>query len=229
MTARTRTDILLLAGFCTFLFFYGIAQFGLIGADEPRYAQVSREMLQRADWITPTLSGRAWLEKPPLYYWQAMLVYSVFGVSDAAARIPSAIDATLLVLAIYLFFRKFRSAMAIDAALIAASCAGMIGYARAASMDMALTAAFAIGMLAWWAWHESGKRVYLAAFYVFMALGMLAKGPVAPFLAAAAIVLYSSRKPVDCQDFVGARHFLVPRSNSPMVRRSPNSKPAVLS
>ena len=191
MTARTRTDILLLAGFCTFLFFYGIAQFGLIGADEPRYAQVSREMLQRGDWITPTLGGRAWLEKPPLYYWQAMLVYSVFGVSDAAARIPSAIDATLLVLAIYLFFRKFRSAMAIDAALIAASCAGIIGYARAASMDMALTAAFAIGMLAWWGWRESGRRIYLAAFYLFMALGMLAKGPVAPFLAAAAIVLCS--------------------------------------
>ncbi len=191
MTARTRTDILLLAGFCTFLFFYGVAQFGLIGADEPRYAQVSREMLQRGDWITPTLGGRAWLEKPPLYYWQAMLVYSVLGVSDAAARIPSAIDATLLVLAIYLFFRKFRSAMAIDAALIAASCAGIIGYARAASMDMALTAAFAIGMLAWWAWRESGRRIYLAAFYLFMALGMLAKGPVAPFLAAAAIVLCS--------------------------------------
>ena len=191
MTARTRTDILLLAGFCTFLFFYGIAQFGLIGADEPRYAQVSREMLQRGDWITPTLGGRAWLEKPPLYYWQAMLVYSVLGVSDAAARIPSAIDATLLVLAIYLFFRKFRSAMAIDAALIAASCAGIIGYARAASMDMALTAAFAIGMLAWWGWRESGRRIYLAAFYLFMALGMLAKGPVAPFLAAAAIVLCS--------------------------------------
>ena len=191
MTARTRTDVLLLAGFCTFLFFYGIAQFGLIGADEPRYAQVSREMLARGDWVTPTLGGHAWLEKPPLYYWQAMLVYSMFGLSDAAARIPSAIDATLLVVAIYLFFRKFRPAVAVDAALIAASSAGIIGYARAASMDMALTAAFAIGMLAWWAWRESGKRIYLSGFYLCMALGMLAKGPVAPFLAAVVIVLYS--------------------------------------
>lgn len=191
MTARTRTDLLLLAGFCTFLFFYGIAQFGLIGADEPRYAQVSREMLQRGDWITPTLGGHAWLEKPPLYYWQAMIVYSVIGVSDAAARIPSALDATLMVVAIYLFFRKFRRGMEVDAALITASCAGMAGYARAASMDMALTATFAIGMLAWWTWRESGNRIYLAGFYLFMALGMLAKGPVAPFLAAAVIVFYS--------------------------------------
>jgi len=192
MTARTRTDFLLLAGFCTFLFFYGIAQFGLTGADEPRYAQVSREMLQRADWITPTLGGRAWLEKPPLYYWQAMLVYSALGVSDAAARIPSGIDATLMVIAVYLFFRKFGRGVEVDAALITASCVGIIGYARAASMDMALTAAFAIGMLAWWAWRESGKQIYLAGFYLFMALGMLAKGPVAPFLAGAVIVLYSS-------------------------------------
>ena len=60
MTARTRTDILLLAGFCAFFFFYGIGQFGLIGADEPRYAQVAREMLERHDWITPD-SGRACL------------------------------------------------------------------------------------------------------------------------------------------------------------------------
>ena len=191
MTARTRTDFLLLAGFCTFLFFYGIAQFGLIGADEPRYAQVAREMLQRSDWITPTLGGHAWLEKPPLYYWQAMLVYSVVGVSDATARVPSALDATLLVVVVYLFLRKFRRGMEVDAALITASCAGMIGYARAASMDMPLTATFAIGMLAWWTWRESGKRSYLAGFYAFMALGMLAKGPVAPFLAAAVIVCYS--------------------------------------
>jgi 4-amino-4-deoxy-L-arabinose transferase-like glycosyltransferase len=191
MTNRTRTDALLLAGFCAFLFFYGLGQFGLIGADEPRYAQVAREMLASHDWITPILGGRPWLEKPPLYYWQAMLAYSALGVSDLAARIPSAIDATLLILAVYLFFRRFRRGVEADAALITASCAGMVGYARAASMDMALAATVAIGMLAWWAWRESGKRIYLALFYLFMALGMLAKGPVAPFLAATVIVLFA--------------------------------------
>lgn len=191
MTNRTRTDALLLAGFCAFLFFYGLGQFGLVGADEPRYAQVAREMLQRHDWITPVLNGRPWLEKPPLYYWQAMLAYSQFGVTDWAARLPAAIDATLMVVAIYLFFRRFRRGVEVDAALITASCAGIIGFARAASMDMALAAAFTIGMLTWWAWRESNQRYYLAIFYAAMGLGMLAKGPVAPFLAAVVIALFA--------------------------------------
>lgn len=192
MTARTRTDVLLLAGFCAFLFFYGIGQFGLVGADEPRYAQVAREMLERHDWITPVLSGSPWLEKPPLYYWEAMLAYSAFGVSDVSARIPSAIDATLLVIAVYLFFRRFRKRVELDAALIAASSAAIVGYARAASMDMPLTAAFGIGMLSWWGWREGGSRIYLAGFYLCMALGMLAKGPVAPFLAATVILVFAA-------------------------------------
>ena len=192
MTNRTRTDSLLLAGFCAFLFLYGLGQFGLIGADEPRYAQVAREMLERHDWITPVLGGRPWLEKPPLYYWQAMLAYAIFGVSDWAARLPAALDATLLVLAVYFFLRRFRPGFELDGALITASSAGIAGYAHAASMDMALAAAFTIGMLGWWAWRESEKRIYLAVFYGFMAVGMLAKGPVAPFLAAVVIVLHAS-------------------------------------
>jgi 4-amino-4-deoxy-L-arabinose transferase-like glycosyltransferase len=192
MTNRTRTDSLLLAGFCAFLFLYGLGQFGLIGADEPRYAQVAREMLERHDWITPTLGGQPWLEKPPLYYWQAMLSYAIFGVSDGAARLPSALEATFLVLAVYFFLRRFRPGVELDGALITASSAGFVGYARAASMDMALAAAFTIGMLGWWAWRETEKRICLAVFYGGMALGMLAKGPVAPFLAAVVIVLYAA-------------------------------------
>src|SRR5258708_16469698 len=192
MTNRTRTDALMLAGFCAFLFLYGLAQFGLVGADEPRYAQVAREMLQRHDWITPVLYGQPWLEKPPLYYWQAMIAYSIFGVSDWTARLPSVLDASLLVLAVYIFLRRFRPGFELDGALIAASSAGMIGYARAASMDMTLTAAFTIAMLGWWGWRQSGRKIYLAVFYSFLGLGMLAKGPVAPFLAVLVIILFAA-------------------------------------
>jgi 4-amino-4-deoxy-L-arabinose transferase-like glycosyltransferase len=192
--SRASTDWLLLAGFCGFLFFFGLAYFGLIGADEPRYAQVAREMLARHDWITPTLGGKPWLEKPPLYYWQAMLAYSIFGVSDWAARLPSAVDATLMVIAIYLFLKRFRPGFELDGALMTAAAAGVIGFARAASTDMPLAAMFTIALLAWYGWYESSWRGYLAGFYLFLALGTLAKGPVAPALAAMIIVIFATAK-----------------------------------
>ncbi len=187
-------DWLLLAGFCGFLFFFGLAYFGLLGADEPRYAQVAREMLARHDWITPTLGGKPWLEKPALYYWQAMLAYSVFGVSDWAARLPSAVDATLMVVAVYLFLRRFRLGFQLDGALMTASASGVIGFARAASTDMPLAAMFTIALLAWYAWYESANQRYLAVSYIFLGLAVLAKGPVAPFLALVIIVIFSAAK-----------------------------------
>ena len=192
--SRASTDWLLLAGFCGFLFFFGLAFFGLIGADEPRYAQVAREMLARHDWITPTLGGQPWLEKPPLYYWQAIVAYHLFGVSDWAARLPSALDATLMVVAVYLFLKRFRPGFPLDGALMTASAAGVVGFARAASTDMPLAAMFTIAMLAWYAWYESESHRYLAGFYFFLALGMLAKGPVAALLAAAIIVIFAAAK-----------------------------------
>jgi 4-amino-4-deoxy-L-arabinose transferase-like glycosyltransferase len=183
-------ELLLLACFCGYFFFFGLGYFGLVGADEPRYAQVAREMLARHDWITPVLGGQPWLEKPVLYYWQAMLAYKIFGVSDWAARLPSAADATLMVLAVYFFFWRFRRGVELDAALLTASAAGVIGYARAASMDMPLAATFTIALLAWYGWYESGAKKYLAGFYIFVALGILAKGPVALFLAALVIAVF---------------------------------------
>jgi len=188
--SRTRTDVLLLVAFCGFLFFYGLGAFGLLGADEPRYAQVAREMLERSDWITPTLQGKPWLEKPVLYYWQAMLSFRVAGVTDQAARLPAAFDAALLIAVIYLFLRRFRPGSELDGALITASCAGVIGFARAAATDMPLAAAFSIALLAWYAWYESRRHICLAAFYIALALGTLAKGPVAPALSAVIIFLF---------------------------------------
>jgi 4-amino-4-deoxy-L-arabinose transferase-like glycosyltransferase len=192
-------DSLLLAGFCGFLFFFGLSYFGLLGADEPRYAQVAREMFSRHEWITPTLNGKPWLEKPALYYWQTILAYKVFGVSDWAARLCSAVDATLMVVAVYVFLQRFRSHVplsgsSLDGALMTASASGIIGFARAASMDMPLAAMFTIALLAWYAWYESASPRYLALFYIFLGLAMLAKGPIAPFLAAVTIAIFAAAK-----------------------------------
>lgn len=192
MNMRTRTEVLLLVAFCGFLFFYGRGSFGLVGADEPRYAQVAREMLERHDWITPTLQGKPWLEKPVLYYWEAFVCYAVFGVTDSAARLPAAIDAALMIAAIYFFLRRFRPGGEEDGALITAGSAAVIAFAHAAATDMPLAATFTIALLAWYAWHESSKRAYLAVFYIFLALGTLAKGPVAPALAAVIILIFTA-------------------------------------
>jgi hypothetical protein len=182
---------LLLVGFCVFLFFYGLGQFGLVGADEPRYAQVAREMLARHDWITPTLNGTPWLEKPPLYYWQAMIAFAIFGVRDWAARVPSAIDASLVVLAVYFFLKKLRPGFHLDGALMTASAAGLVGFAHSASTDMPLAAAFSLAMLCWYAWWETSAQKLLYGFYFFLALAVLAKGPIGVLLAGAVIVLFA--------------------------------------
>src|SRR4029079_16630967 len=62
-----------------------------VGPDEPRYAQVAREMFERRDWITPTLGGYNWLEKPALLYWLQIASYNLFGVTEFAAGLGSAV------------------------------------------------------------------------------------------------------------------------------------------
>ncbi|MGH9568160.1 MAG: ArnT family glycosyltransferase, partial [Candidatus Angelobacter sp.] len=176
---------------CAFFFFFGLGAFGLVGADEPRYAQIAREMLARHDWIVPTLNGQPWLEKPVLLYWREMVAYSLFGVHDWVARLPSATFAAGLALAVFFFVRRFRRASELDAALITISSVAVIGFARGASTDMQLSAPFCVAMLAWWAWHDTGEKVWLAASYALLALGALAKGPVSPGLAVLIVGAYA--------------------------------------
>jgi 4-amino-4-deoxy-L-arabinose transferase-like glycosyltransferase len=108
--------------------------------------------------------------------------------------VPAAFDAAVQVAAIYFFLRRFRPGSELDGALIIASCAAVVGFARAAATDMPLAATFAIALLCWYAWYESKRRIYLAVFYIFLALGTLAKGPVAPALAAIIIFLFVAVK-----------------------------------
>ena len=221
-------EMVLLFAVTAFVLFYGLIpifggdQLGLVGADEPRYAQIAREMLAEHNgicdqlhatimprgthWtdlrnsyacltggtVTPILNGRPWLEKPALYYWRAMGFFREFGVSDWSARLPSSSGALALIVLIYLHMRRFRPGGHLDAALITASCLGIVAFARGASTDMQLAAPFCIGMLGWYAWYETGKKFWLFDLYFFGAAATLAKGPVAPFLALIIIFFFTA-------------------------------------
>lgn len=230
-TTATR-ELLVLCSLTALLLFYGLvplrigqlqisrAEMGLVGADEPRYAQIAAEMLRRhsdgchavharviphslrpedlrasakcleAGFVTPILYGHPWLEKPALYYWRTMSFFKEFGVHDWVARLPSATGAFAMVFLIFLHMRRFRPGGHLDAALITASAVGIVAFARGASTDMQLAAPFAIGMLGWYAWYETGKKFWLFDLYFFGALAVLAKGPVAIFLGGSIIVLF---------------------------------------
>lgn len=183
-------ELIIVAGFCGFLFFYGLGNLGLLGPDEPRYAQVAREMLERDDFITPTLYGEPWLEKPALFYWRAMLAFDTFGVKDWVARLPSATFALGMIVVIFFHMRRFRPGAQLDAALITASCAALIGFARGASTDMQLAAPFTVAMLGWYAWYETGKKIWLIDLFFFLGVATLAKGPVAFFLAGLIVLVF---------------------------------------
>ena len=195
--------------FAVFFILYGVTPLlggdglGLVGADEPRYAQIAHEMLGRFDsahtlkerltaCITPYLYGRPWLEKPALYYWRAMFVFQEFGVHDWSARLPSASFAFIMVALIYLHMRRFRPGGHLDAALITVACVGIIGFSRGASTDMQMAAPFCIGLLGWYAWYETDSKFWLFDIYFFTGVATLAKGPVAPFLALLIVVAFAA-------------------------------------
>jgi 4-amino-4-deoxy-L-arabinose transferase-like glycosyltransferase len=201
-------EAIVFLAFTLFFLTYGLtpvcggAGLGLVGADEPRYAQIAHEMLDRFDaahtlkerlsaCVTPYLYGHPWLEKPALYYWRAMFLFQDFGVHDWSARLPSTTFAFIMIGLIYLHMRRFRPGGHLDAALITVTCAGIIGFSRGASTDMQMAAPLAIGLLGWYAWYETDSKFWLYDIYFFTGLATLAKGPVAPFLAVVIISAFA--------------------------------------
>ena len=120
-----------------------------------------------------------------------MFLFQDFGVHDWSARLPSTTFAFIMIGLIYLHMRRFRPGGHLDAALITVACVGIIGFSRGASTDMQMAAPLAIGLLGWYAWYETGSKFWLYDIYFFTGLATLAKGPVAPFLAALIIAAFA--------------------------------------
>jgi 4-amino-4-deoxy-L-arabinose transferase-like glycosyltransferase len=130
-------------------YFSHLGAIGLVGPDEPRYAGIARAMAETSDWVTPRLYGKPWFEKPPLYYWGAALSFKLFGVSEAAARLPSAVSALLATLALaWLALRLYGAETARWLLLLFPTTVGMVGFSHAAATDMPFSAMFTIAMVA---------------------------------------------------------------------------------
>src|SRR5260370_36919086 len=129
-------------------YFSHLGAIGFVGPDEPRYAWIARDMAESGDWVTPHLYGKPWFEKPPLYYWGAAIFFKLFGVSEAVARLPSAISALLATLAMaWLAWRIYGQETARWLLLLLPTTLGMIGFSHAAATDMPFSAMLTISMV----------------------------------------------------------------------------------
>jgi 4-amino-4-deoxy-L-arabinose transferase-like glycosyltransferase len=201
-TPAKRAWLLLFIAIAAF-YFWGLGSLPLVGPDEPRYAQVAREMLARGDFITPTLGGLPWFEKPPLLYWMMTLSYRLLGVTEYAVRLGPAICGLLTAVFVYLMGNAIDGSSPASesrsvgrwCALVWLSSLGAIGFSRGATFDIVVTMTIS-GALASWLIAEVRNdkslpvTALLFAFYFFIGLSLLAKGLIGPVIIFGVIGLY---------------------------------------
>lgn len=162
------------------LFLPGIGGRDLWNPDEPRYAEVTREMVASGDWFVPHLNGKVYSEKPPLLFWMIAGASLVTGeVGPVAARLPSLAAA---IAALFLLFgmarRLFDRRVAWWSVAILATSGRILWQARVGQIDMLLLALVTLAMYFFvrgWLDHRPG---FYRLFFVAAGLGTLAKGPV---------------------------------------------------
>lgn len=183
----------------------------LLDRDEPRFAQATREMMERNEWVVPYFNGEYRLHKPILIYWLMRAVYTVFGVNEFAARLPSVLCAAgVVVLTCYLGTRWFSVVTGCMAGFTLLTCAQMLVHGRSAVADMpmvlcVLVAHWALGELLGVprAPHPSNEapvsmdrqedklaRTTWWCFWSTLGIGFLAKGPVAFLVPGLTLLFY---------------------------------------
>src|SRR5690349_6616316 len=172
----------------------------LIDRDEPRFAEASREMIERSDYIVPHFNNQLRLDKPPLTYWAQVASYRIFGENDFAARFPSAIAAALIAVSILAWGKQLgNDRVGWWAAIIFTLSLQTFLHAKAAVADMWLVLFVTTAHWAGWQLIQNpesriqNRWKWWWVFYVSLALGFLAKGPIAwtPLLTVAAMKFFS--------------------------------------
>lgn len=163
----------------TVLFGINVSGYDLWSPDEPRFAQVAREILQSGDWLVMHVNGEPYYEKPPLMFWTIALFSLPFGdVSELTARMPSILGAlATLLLTFLLAERMYGKRVAFTSSVILMTMALFWWQARTAQIDMYLTAWTTLTVFAFWRHSETRETKWLVVMYAAMAAAVLAKGP----------------------------------------------------
>lgn len=197
--------------FCFFLFFVNLGKWDLWNPDEPRYAQVAKEMIQRGDWILMHLNGKIYTDKPPLFFWLIGLSSFLWnGFNSFSVRFPSAIFGTLTVLLTFLIGKNlYSSRTGFLSGLILATSIEFAYLATRANIDATLTFFTTASFYCFVKWYkdysllpqgerenvgerEDKRSIIIYGFYISMAMATLTKGPVGFILPLLVSLVYLS-------------------------------------
>jgi len=183
-------QIFILLSFCFFLFILGVGRWDLWNPDEPRYAQVAKEMVGTGDWILMHVNGNTYLDKPPLFFWLIALSSFLWqGFTSFSARFPSAFLSTLTVLLTFFLGKKlYGSRTGFLSALILATSFEFAYLSTRANIDATLTFFTTTSVFFFLHWYQRCKAeggadkdkgtLSIYGFYIGMGLATLTKGPV---------------------------------------------------
>jgi hypothetical protein len=180
------------------LFLPGVGARDLWNPDEPRYAEVAREMRERGDLLVPHLNGRLYAEKPPLHFWSIALVSrATGGVDEVATRLPSVVAAIATLFLLFGIARRlFDREVAWTSVAVFATSAKILWQGRIGQIDMTLVALVTLAMYAFVRGMTEGRHGFFRLFFVAAGLATLAKGPVGllpPLLSIVAFALAARR------------------------------------
>ena len=149
-------QIIVLLGFCFLLYFLNLGQWDLWNPDEPRYAQVAREMINGGDWILMHFNGKVYEDKPPLFFWFiALSSYLWQGFSSFSVRFPAALFGTLTVLLTFLLGKNLYSTRTgFFSGLILATSLEFAYLSTRANIDTTLTFFTTASLLCFFQWYQ---------------------------------------------------------------------------
>ncbi len=171
------------------LFTFRLGAGSLWDVDEPRYAQVSREILVTGDPITMHLGGRPWIGPPPLWMWLQAGTGWAFGFTEFTARVWAAVFGVLGVAGTYALGREwFGPRTGILSGLILATMLGYLLLSRLAVLDVVQIAFMLLALHAFYRGYRDRRARDYLGFFVYTGLATLTRGLIAPVLLALVLI-----------------------------------------